>query len=53
MDEHFGSKPKGLIARCKCEPQCYCSCTHDIMLTSLIAIHLLKSKMWHYENFWT
>ncbi len=27
--------------------------TLDIMLTSLIIIHLLKSNMWHYEDFWT
>jgi hypothetical protein len=27
--------------------------THDIMLTSLIVIHLLKSNMWHYEYFGT
>jgi len=25
--------------------------THDVMLTSLIVIHLLKSNMWHYEDF--
>jgi hypothetical protein len=27
--------------------------THDVMLMSLIVIHLLKSNMWHYEDFWT
>jgi hypothetical protein len=27
--------------------------THDVMLTSLNVIHLLKSNMWHYEDFWT
>ncbi len=27
--------------------------THDVMLTSLIVIHLLKSNIWHYEDFWT
>jgi hypothetical protein len=27
--------------------------THDVMLTSLIFIHLLKYDMWHYEDFWT
>ncbi len=27
--------------------------THDVMLTSLIVIHLLKSNTWHYEDFWT
>jgi hypothetical protein len=25
--------------------------THDVMLTSLILIHLLKFSMWHYEYF--
>ncbi len=25
--------------------------THDVMLTSLIVIHLLKIDMWHYEVF--
>jgi hypothetical protein len=25
--------------------------THDVILTSLIVIHLLKSNMWHYEKF--
>jgi hypothetical protein len=25
--------------------------THDVMLKSLIIIHLLKSNTWHYENF--
>jgi hypothetical protein len=27
--------------------------THDVMLTSLIFIHPLKSNMWHYEKNWT
>jgi hypothetical protein len=27
--------------------------TLDVMLMSLIVIHLLKSNMWHYEKFWT
>jgi hypothetical protein len=27
--------------------------THDVMLKSLIVIHLLKSNTWHYEDFWT
>jgi hypothetical protein len=27
--------------------------THDVMLTSLIIIHLLKFKTWHYEKIWT
>jgi hypothetical protein len=31
---------------------CY-NCTHDVMLTSLIVIHLLKFDMWYYEDFWT
>jgi len=26
--------------------------THDVMLTSLIVIHLLKSNMWHFEKDW-
>jgi len=26
--------------------------THDVMLMSLIVIHLLKSNMWYYEDFW-
>jgi hypothetical protein len=26
---------------------------HDVMLMSLIIIHLLKSDTWHYEGFWT
>jgi len=29
------------------------NCTHNVKLMSLIVIHLLKSNMWHYENFWT
>jgi len=27
--------------------------THDVMLMSLIVIHILKSNTWHYEDFWT
>jgi len=27
--------------------------THDVMLTSLIVIHSLKSNTLHYEDFWT
>jgi len=27
--------------------------THDVMLTSLIVIHLLKFNTWHYEKNWT
>jgi hypothetical protein len=27
--------------------------THDVMLMSLIVIHLLKYDIWHYEDFWT
>jgi hypothetical protein len=27
--------------------------THDVILTSLIVIHILKSNTWHYEDFWT
>jgi hypothetical protein len=27
--------------------------THDVMLASLIVIHLLQSDMWHYEDFLT
>jgi hypothetical protein len=27
--------------------------THNVMLTSLIVIHLLKYDMWHYEDLWT
>jgi hypothetical protein len=27
--------------------------THDVMLTSLIIIHLLKFDTWHYGDFWT
>jgi hypothetical protein len=26
--------------------------THNVMLTSLIVIHILKSNMWHYEDYW-
>ncbi len=32
--------------------QLYYNYTHDVMLMSLIVIHLLKSNMWHYEFFW-
>jgi hypothetical protein len=27
--------------------------THDVMLMSLIVIHLLKYEKWHYDDFWT
>jgi len=27
--------------------------THDVMLMSLLVVHLLKFDMWHYEDFWT
>jgi hypothetical protein len=27
--------------------------TYDVMLMSLIVIHLLKYNTWHYEDFWT
>jgi len=33
--------------------QLHYNCTHDVMLTSLIVIHLMKSNTWHYEDFWT
>jgi len=33
--------------------QLHYNCTYDVMLTSLIVIHLLKSNTWHYEMFWT
>jgi hypothetical protein len=33
--------------------QLHYNSTHDVMLTSLIVIHLLKSNMWHYEDSWT
>jgi len=26
---------------------------NDVMLTSVIVIHPLKSNKWHYEDFWT
>jgi hypothetical protein len=26
--------------------------TYNVMLTSLIVIHLLKYDMWHYEDLW-
>jgi hypothetical protein len=32
--------------------QFHYNCTHDVMLTSLIVIHLLKFDMWHYEKIW-
>jgi len=32
--------------------QLYYNCTHDVMLMSLIVIHLLKYDTWHYEIFW-
>jgi hypothetical protein len=28
------------------------NCNHDIMLRSLIVIHLLKCDMWNYKYFW-
>jgi hypothetical protein len=31
--------------------QLYYNYTHDVMLMSLIVIHLLKSHMWDYEDF--
>jgi len=33
--------------------QLHYNCTYDVMLMSLIIIHLLKIDMWHYEDFWT
>jgi hypothetical protein len=33
--------------------QLHYNCTHGVMLTLLIVIHLLKSNTWHYEDFWT
>jgi hypothetical protein len=27
--------------------------TYDVMLMSLIVIHILKSNIWHYEKIWT
>jgi hypothetical protein len=27
--------------------------THDVMLASLIVIHLLKFDTWYYKDFWT
>jgi hypothetical protein len=33
--------------------QLYYNYTHDVMLMSLIIIHLLQFDMWHYEDFWT
>jgi hypothetical protein len=32
--------------------QVHNNCTHDLMLTSLIVIHPLKSSTWHFEYFW-
>ncbi len=32
--------------------QLHYNCTHDVMLMSLIIIHLLKSYTWHYDDFW-
>ncbi len=29
------------------------NCTHDVILLSLIIIHVLKSNMWHYEIFFS
>jgi hypothetical protein len=33
--------------------QLYYNCTNDVMMTSLIIIHLLQSNIWHYEDFLT
>jgi len=33
--------------------QFHYNCTHDVMLASIIVIHLLQSNMWHYEDFLT
>jgi len=33
--------------------QLHYNCIHDVMLTSLIIIHILKYDIWHYEDFWT
>jgi hypothetical protein len=33
--------------------QLHYNCSHDVMLTSLIVIYLLKYDKWHYEDFWT
>jgi hypothetical protein len=30
--------------------QLHCNCTHDVTLTSLIIIHLLRSNAWHYKK---
>jgi hypothetical protein len=32
--------------------QLYYNYTHDVMMTSLIIIHLLKSNTWHCGDFW-
>jgi hypothetical protein len=32
--------------------QLYYNYTHDVMLTSLIVLHLLKFDTWHYEKNW-
>jgi hypothetical protein len=33
--------------------QLHYNCTHDVMMMSLIVIHLLKFDTWQYENCWT
>ncbi len=33
--------------------QLHYNCMHDVLLMSLIVIHLLKSNTWHYEDFLT
>jgi hypothetical protein len=33
--------------------QLYYNFTHDVILNSLIVIHLLQSNTWHHEDFWT
>ncbi len=33
--------------------QLHCNYTRDVILTSLIVLHLLKSNTWHYKDFWT
>ncbi len=33
--------------------QLHYNCTHDVILTLSIVIHILKSNMWYYEDFWT
>ncbi len=33
--------------------QFHYNCIHDVMLTSLVVVHLLKFDTSHYEDFWT